>query len=234
MQIRERQSEGAGLAHGMRGLVVALGTCFSMTPAVNASDVNATGREPIASPPLWLASLSSPLHATASVTEPTSPAVRADQPVTLGSSSSSVKQLAARVLANRYPCAAVALTLFDPPQTRDSRWYFMLDGAPTPATAALIASNADPRQIEESIRELGSTPYDPDSRLEVSMRIVTQPLASDASISTVECQVVDANGVSLQTLEPSVRFVWNTKGARLLGLYEETRVPLGPATVRVK
>lgn len=217
MDTRQRQSECAGRAHGRCLLFAAPLIWLSMNTAAYAGEPNAAAAETTAGSPLWLATPSGPTRATGAFGEST-------LPVILGTTSSSVKRLASRVLGQRHPCAAAALMLFDPPQSREGRWELEFPGLPSPLTVALMANNAPPQQIYESIHILGGSPIDLYGTLQVAMKIVTRPLAPDTTISTVVCEVVDSNGLSLQTLDQPIGVVWRTAGTRLLGLYEPAKV----------
>lgn len=189
---------------GIRSLTVAA-ACLTLTSGVGASEPEGASVDIVTGKSLWQ--------------KPAKDAV----PVMLGKTSASVKQLAARVLGERYPCSAVALTLFEPPATRDGRWEVQVRGAPTTATIALIANGAQEQQIDDSIRTLGGMPYDADRPLNVSVTITTRALAADISISTIACSVIDSwSGTPVQTLEPTIEFIWRPNGARLLGVYRQS------------
>jgi hypothetical protein len=201
-----------------------------MSTAAYAGEPNAAAAATIAGSPLWLATPSDPLHAKAAAGESMPLGAESDPPITLGTTSSSVKRLASRVLGQRHPCVAAALMLFDPPQSPESRWELVFPGLPSPITVALMADNAPPQQIYDSIQILGPSPIDLTGTLQVAMKIVTQPFAPDATISTVVCEVVDGNGVSLQALEQPIRVVWRRAGSRLLGLYGPAKVAVAEST----
>jgi hypothetical protein len=211
MHVRDRMDEHMRPAWG--NLAAAVVTCSCIAGAVHAGDqVGGVPEVSIANgKPLWL---------SANVKASAAAASKESAPVVMGRGSSSLKQIAARVLAERYPCAAVTLTVFEPPRSREGKWEFQLESAPTAHTAALIAANAEHQQIEKSMNVLGTVPYDPYDKLHLSVKVVTDPIAADASVSTIVCEVVDSYGRDLQKFEPSVRAVWRASGPQLLGLYE--------------
>lgn len=211
-------SRHAAFTTGLRSVTFAAAICFTMTSIVPADEPAGAFVDAIPGKPLWRYASTGPLQPTGFGN------AAGDKPaVTLGRSSSSVKKLAAQVLGERYPCSAVALTLFEPPASRDGRWEIPLQGVPTSATVTLIANGAQDQQIAESIYTLGGTPYDPDRPLVVSVTVTTRPLAADVSLSTIQCTVIDSeNGAPLQTIEPTIEFLWRPAGARLLGVYRDT------------
>jgi hypothetical protein len=211
MRLRKRMDKGARVPPH-RTLAVAM-ACMSVVGAVRASEPSPGVAEVIrGGKPLWLASSKNPAQYVGATQE--------SVPVALGRDSSPLKKLAAQVLGTRYPCAALALTLFDPPNGLETRWELVVDGVPTPKTAALIAANADQREIYESMPALGSLPFDPTRAMRLSMRIDTHATEPEISVSTIACKVIESGGFDLQVFEPSIRFVWNTYGAKLTGLYE--------------
>jgi hypothetical protein len=150
-----------------------------------------------------------------------SPVVSGDHveaPVTLGPASQSLKQLAPRVLGQRYPCAAMALMLFDPNESSRRTWEVHLNGMPTPGTVHMLAENQSPALVVTTLHEV-SHPYDPDVTFRVALRITTESRAAEGALSSIVCALLDSTGATSSEAEPPLIFKWSPNGARLLGIY---------------
>lgn len=142
--------------------------------------------------------------------------------VILGRASSGARELATRVLAERYPCSAIALTLFDPPAFGQGYWATRFYGAPTTRTAHLIAEGAREERIADSILALSSVPFDPERAMHVTITLRSRPLSAGIAVSTIRCEGLDAlTGIPLQRLEPVINFTWMTHSAQLFSISRE-------------
>ena len=75
-------------------------------------------------------------------------------------------------------------------------------------------------------------PYDPFSPLKLEMTVASTTASTGVVVSTVQCNVVDSNGVSLQRIERPIRFSWRTSDARLTGIYEGENAVLAAVSVK--
>ncbi len=190
MRRQEKRFEVTDLRRARASCLTAVAAALVAAPVAQSGEPGSLAATVVAGKVLWQETQSAPSRgAEAAAMSSMSADIAATPGVSIGKTSSSLKQLATRVLGERYPCAAVALMSFEPPAARESRWEMTLSGAPTPETAKLLATDAQQMQIYQSMHTLAVLPHFPGGELFVGARITTEPLGPNTAVSTIFCEV---------------------------------------------